>query len=396
MKVASSKSNMRIMQAFVLFLLACGTANAAPGDTSPDGLWTEIDPATLPVPPPYPFNRPDAFRAYELDEPALLALLESAPLEGQVSARLRRKLRPTAGVSRARRRKCRGKRKRCRTVLRVAESPTILTLPIPDGTFGRFRVVESSILSRELAAAHPELKTYIAQGIDEPTATARLDHTPAGFHAMILSVRDAVVVDPYRRGDTRHYLSFFKSNLRRDPADFHCTVVEDVIGPDAVLPVRIGPAVAASGSNLRTYRLAMTATGEYTAFFGGMMQAQAQIVTTINRVTGIYERDVAIRFSLTAFNIYTDAQMDPSPTARAWTTRVGREPGGLGCQRRLGQPTTSAHRDQGGSGGYAPGRTCNAADGLAAASAARSHRRSVRRRLRGARDRCINPGGSHS
>ena len=42
-----------------------------------------------------------------------------------------------------------------------------------------------------------------------------------------------------------------------------------------------------SGNQLRTYRLAMATTGEYTAFHGGTVNgALGAITTTVNRVNG--------------------------------------------------------------------------------------------------------------
>ncbi|MFN8454269.1 MAG: M12 family metallo-peptidase [Anaerolineae bacterium] len=58
----------------------------------------------------------------------------------------------------------------------------------------------------------------------------------------------------------------------------------------------------------------MAATGEYTAFYGGTKAAaQAGIVTTVNRVTGIYEREFLVRLSLINNTniIYTNPATDP-------------------------------------------------------------------------------------
>jgi len=66
---------------------------------------------------------------------------------------------------------------------------------------------------------------------------------------------------------------------------------------------------------LRTYRLAVAATGEYSAFHGGTTAgAMAAIATTINRVNEIYEQDLTVRFILIANNdqlIYLDPNSDP-------------------------------------------------------------------------------------
>mgnify|MGYP003871080003 CR=1 FL=1 len=65
---------------------------------------------------------------------------------------------------------------------------------------------------------------------------------------------------------------------------------------------------------LRKYRLAVSATGEFTAHFGGTISdALAAINATMTRVNMIFETDVAATFEIQDFNelIYTDAETDP-------------------------------------------------------------------------------------
>ena len=67
--------------------------------------------------------------------------------------------------------------------------------------------------------------------------------------------------------------------------------------------------------DLRTYRLALSATAEYTIFHGGSVaQAAAAQVVTMNRVNVVYEKDIAITMVIVPNNnslIYTTAATDP-------------------------------------------------------------------------------------
>ena len=86
-------------------------------------------------------------------------------------------------------------------------SQQIIQLPMPDGTMARFRVEHSLIVEPGLLVKFPELgATYRAFGIDDPTATARLDLLPSGFHGMILSTKGTVIIDPYDRNDSFNFL----------------------------------------------------------------------------------------------------------------------------------------------------------------------------------------------
>jgi len=88
-----------------------------------------------------------------------------------------------------------------------------ISLPAPDGTYQRFIVSESSIMEPGLAAKHPEIKTYRGKGIDDPSATLRMDITPLGLHASVRSPNGGFYVDPYYRQDTTTYASYGRADL---------------------------------------------------------------------------------------------------------------------------------------------------------------------------------------
>jgi hypothetical protein len=208
------------------------------------------------------------------------------------------------------------------------EQKIIISVPRPDATLAQFKVVESPIMESELAAEFPDFKTYRGVGIDNPADTIRFDWTLHGFRAQILSPNGNYYIDPYFKGQTELYSSYFRSSVaREDLAEnrkiFGCgcgcgscptcgnpsSILERMNEGDGFQPL------STFGNQLRTFRLANAATGEYTQFWGGTVaQGQAAIVTAINRVTGIYEKDLAIRLVLVNNNsnlVFTDPNTDP-------------------------------------------------------------------------------------
>ena len=197
----------------------------------------------------------------------------------------------------------------------ASRNKILLTLPMPDRTFSRFSIEESPIMEASLAAQFPEIKTYQGQGIDDPTATTRFDWTPKGFHAIVLSSSGTVYVDP--DNSDSDYISYYKRDFRRAGETFHCLV--DKSSTDEVVEqqrtAELAPSAVTNASPLHTYRLAVAATAEYTAFQGGTVAlALAAINTTMNRVNGIYQRELSVRMVLVGNEpniIYTNAMTDP-------------------------------------------------------------------------------------
>jgi Metallo-peptidase family M12B Reprolysin-like len=193
-----------------------------------------------------------------------------------------------------------------------AHAATIL-LPMPDGRFERFAVLQSPVMAAELQARFPELRTYLARGLDTPGASGRFDVTPRGLSAQIFTPGGVVRIDPYVRGDDRYHTSYFARDYAAVRPAWACGASD---GPGLALDdlptTRTGtPNV---GDTRRVFRLAVATTAEYTALQGGPTQAMNAIVTLVNQLNGVYEKEACIRFVLVASNdqiIYTDAQTDP-------------------------------------------------------------------------------------
>ena len=194
------------------------------------------------------------------------------------------------------------------------KSAPVLELPMPDGRTARFNVWESSIQEPALEAKFPEIKTFAGQGIDDPYATIRFDYTPRGLHAQVLTVNGTYYLDPLGMSSTTNYISYFRTDLIKSQS-WTCDVTD--IAANAGRPNLT--AAACLGTSLKTYRLAVANTGEYAQAPGinagtNPVLLHAAIVTSVNRIVGVYEKEVAIRMVLVGNNNlveFLDASTDP-------------------------------------------------------------------------------------
>ncbi len=191
--------------------------------------------------------------------------------------------------------------------------PVFIQIPKLDGTMGFYQVHENETMSEGLAEQFPEIRSYDGIALDQSGEVVKFDLTPQGFHAMTLTPgKPTVFIDPYSfdGGDIHHYILYSKSDFTTDK-EFSCPLEQKLLTErDDDNEVK-----AFGNCTKRNYRLAVSATGEYTAFHGGtILLAQAAQVTTINRVNGIYMRDLAVTLTLIPNNnllIYTNRNTDP-------------------------------------------------------------------------------------
>jgi hypothetical protein len=243
---------------------------AQSGQSSTGSIWEDVAESSIPAQSARRIV-PRAYRSLRLNKDALRALLAGAPMEFTKEAK---------------------------------DAPVVMPVPLPNGKFGRFKVVESPMMEAELAAKHPDYKTYSGTGIDDPAAIMRFDLTLAGFHAMIIAPSGTVYIDPYADGDTEHYICYYKRDYTRAGEPFNCNVGGD--SPRSqTRPPRVEPKFVSYGF-VRFYRLAMAATSSYTNFFRlpGDTEIQARdrafnaIMVTVNRVNLIFGRDLGVRLVL--------------------------------------------------------------------------------------------------
>jgi hypothetical protein len=202
-----------------------------------------------------------------------------------------------------------------RTVLTNSSTLTI-ALPLPDGGYADFAMVESPVMEAALGKKYPGIRTYAGKGIHDPSASVRLDVTPIGFHAQVLSPKGDYYIDPYQISDNEHYVSYFRKDHTNDQKKYRCDTHGDDLS-DQMRSALGTPLRNPSGATLRTYKIAIAATPTFTNSFGGTVaNGLSGLVTLVNRVSGVYEREIAVRLVLVANNdliVYTTANPGPLP-----------------------------------------------------------------------------------
>ncbi|MCX6018040.1 MAG: M12 family metallo-peptidase, partial [Chloroflexi bacterium] len=213
-----------------------------------------------------------------------------------------------------------------------AATTDVILLPMPDGGARSYRFSDSSVMAPGLAERYPTIRAYEGQGIEDPSESLRFEWTPSGFRAMILSpVTGAVMIDPLQRGDVTHYMSYYRSDhvKKLGQETWTCGVGDgDVLEKNLRMELSSIGALASSGTELRTYRLALAATGEYAQYHKGSATTDADqrtnvlaaMVTTMNRVNGIFRTEAGITMQLITTTdklIYLDGSSDP------YTNNVG-------------------------------------------------------------------------
>lgn len=218
---------------------------------------------------------PEKYKTFRLDINALKMLLMSAPLDKNIP---------------------------------VEYSSVIIALPMPDGSIKDFKLTESPIMEDALQTSFPNIRTYNVRGIDDKYASGKLDFTEYGFHGMIRSPFGDIFIDPFCKWNVEDYISYYTSDFIKPLNERGiCEGVIANLDNNSSFQKTAAPTAICAGANLKTYRLAVGCTGEYARAACGTgtntpttAQILAKVVTTVNRVDGVYETEVAVKLVLVA------------------------------------------------------------------------------------------------
>lgn len=193
----------------------------------------------------------------------------------------------------------------------------IIQFPNAKGKMESYKVYEASNFAPELQAQFPDIRSYVGQGIEDKTAYLRFSVTPQEIQTMVLRADyKSEFIEPYTTDKSVYVLFNSRSRDKGDlPWDCHTDETDHLIPQTREM--------ASSAQSFKTFRLALSCTGEYTTYHGGTVAgALTGMNATMTRVNGVYEKDLSVNLLIIAGTtnvIYTNASTDPYSTASVGT-----------------------------------------------------------------------------
>ena len=217
------------------------------------------------------------------------------------------------------------------TIVSSSNSSFILSVPNAEGTLERYRVVNAPVMDPALSKKYPGINSFAGTGIDHPNSVIRFSMGAGKFQAMILSTdRPTIYID--LADESRNlYLVVARNELVDYKNEFKC--LTDASNSLQQIN-REGENLNATDGKLRSFRLALAATGEFSQYWlngseTNDTERKAKVLAAMNaamtRTNGIYERDFGIRMVLIPNNdliIYLDPATDPWSGNLNGTTQV--------------------------------------------------------------------------
>ena len=188
--------------------------------------------------------------------------------------------------------------------VKTSNSTALIQLPTPEGTQIQFNITSNGLLPKSLQERYPDIMTFTGVAISDNNIVTRIDYTSHGFHAMVMDGDNTYFIDPYSNVADGYYTVYYKKDFERADALYMACEQSDeeqniTQGERASLEHRL-PSIQhkSFGATRKTYRLALSCTGEYAQAVDGPTPTKAGVLaamtTTMNRVNGIYEKEVAV------------------------------------------------------------------------------------------------------
>lgn len=196
-----------------------------------------------------------------------------------------------------------------------------LILPLPNGLNVSVKLTPSPVLSQALRQQFPTFMTYSAEQYGQPQNIGRFSISHLGLFGFFRYNDKWMMLSPKYQVASQEYASYWYQDSLAPSAK--TSRIKDYLLKDNQdqLP-RLAQKKLATGDTIRTYKLAISTTAEYTQRLGGTTaNVVAELMNLVNRINQILRIDLALQFELidNLDIIFFDAQNDPFTNADAAT-----------------------------------------------------------------------------
>lgn len=191
-------------------------------------------------------------------------------------------------------------------------SKILVSFPDSEGNLEEFRIYEKSNFESSLQAKYQDIRSYVGESVFG-TDKIYFSVSPLGLSTMEYATDKTMeIIEPYT-ADLSTYAVFKRTDDKGIAKQFECRIPNAGKGNNANADSK-----SSDDGLLRTYRLALSCTGEYGAWAGSVANALARMNTTMTRVNGVFENEFSIHMNLIAEEesiIFTNASTDPYSAA---------------------------------------------------------------------------------
>ncbi|WP_052823379.1 zinc-dependent metalloprotease [Neotamlana sedimentorum] len=186
-----------------------------------------------------------------------------------------------------------------------------LMLPDSDDNLVEYMVTEASVMHPDLQAKYPDIRSYVGYQTNNPSVVVRFSLSPnKGFTGVVLGAESTLTISPDEANSNLISVKTKPDLLKEN--SFLCKTLDNLKNQATQ---KVGELKDADDSQKRTYRIAISVTGEYAAYHRGTLAGvNAALAASLTNVNAVFENEFNVSLQLIANNddiIYFDENTDP-------------------------------------------------------------------------------------
>ena len=230
--------------------------------------------------------------------------------------------------------------------------------PNEKGELEPFSLVSIPVFANKNGLDHPSIRAYRGKSTEREDVSVRITVTPLGLSGTMRTPSGFLFFQP-NKGSMSSYVFYQRKDIVSDQErSLFCTTENNFAKGESFTPIKGEPTKNRLSGSLKTYRIAVATSGEYTQFWGddddsngnNTQDALAAVANTVNRMNEIFEVDLGVRLLLVSNTaiIYNDPEVDPfgdnlnNETQQILTSEVGEANYDIGHLFHRGQANGNA------------------------------------------------------